>query len=48
MDDEKVKCNSCGWQGYEDELILCVDDEGFFNGCPHCLTDSYLMDVSNE
>lgn len=51
----EVKCNNCGWEGYENNLEIFEDDckeqrfdRPFFKGCPNCETDDYLMDIENE
>lgn len=45
-----VRCNQCGWQGIEDELIatLCADDGEPCRGCPNCRTDGHLIDVEQD
>lgn len=40
----EVKCNMCEWEGMEDDLELLYDGE-YYNGCPKCKTDAYLMDI---
>ena len=49
-----VKCNDCGWSGFEEELVLLNttnehndSDKSlyFFKACPNCHTDDYLMDI---
>lgn len=47
--DEKyeVRCNMCEWEGYENDLVSYEDEDGFFNGCPNCKTDYYLMDIKS-
>lgn len=44
----EVRCNMCGWEGYENDLVLCEDEGGFFNGCPNCKKDDYLMDIEKD
>lgn len=44
----EVTCNNCDWEGKENELIQGKDEEGYFNGCPNCETDSFLMDLDNS
>lgn len=44
----EVTCNNCDWEGNESDLIQGKDEEGYFNGCPNCETDSYLMDLDNS
>ena len=49
----EVRCNNCGWEGYENDLKLFTDlsdnnvshDIQYFKGCPECKTDDYLMDI---
>ena len=56
VDNIKIKCCNCEWQGDEDELILVETDESihnidnridrdFMNACPICLTDHYLTNI---
>ena len=52
----EVRCNNCGWEGYENDLKLFTDlsdnnvshDIQYFKGCPECETDAYLMDIEKE
>ena len=41
-----IKCNDCYWQGREEDLVRGEDKESFFDGCPICNTDEYLMNIS--
>ena len=42
---ETVKCNSCQFIGFEDNLEILKDNTEYFKGCPNCKTDEYLMDI---
>ena len=46
-DRPDVRCNSCGWLGYNDDLVASIDSEDGepSNPCPNCGTDAYLMDI---
>jgi len=39
----EVWCHNCDTLYREDDLELMEDRDGFFKGCPHCKTDSYLQ-----
>ena len=43
-----VRCNTCMWQGEEEDLVLFEDEDGLGKGCPKCETDEYLMDVIGD
>ena len=42
----KVRCNMCFWVGEDEDLERYFDKEEqqYFDGCPECKTDHYLMD----
>lgn len=47
MEKQVVKCDKCGWRGYDDELIvqpigLPHNDLTFTKICPSCGSDDYL------
>ena len=44
-DNDKVKCNKCGWEGFEENLIPFEDADGGGYGCPKCNTDEYLQNI---
>ena len=44
MEESKIKCNWCGWTGFEDDLIINHDTEH----CPDCNREDALMDVEPE
>ena len=49
----KVRCNMCEWIGDEEDLVLICETHKeteyleYYNGCPNCLTDGYLMDLED-
>lgn len=45
MKEYEVRCNKCGWQGEEEDLIIVKDKKEFIKACPHCKTDIYLIDI---
>lgn len=47
---EMIRCNMCGWEGGELDLLRCdcSEDGGRCDGCPDCETDHYLMDLDME
>lgn len=47
----QVRCNNCMWTGDEESLVLCRlagKLQEMIKGCPHCHTDEFLMDISEE
>ena len=42
---DTVRCNTCMWEGEEEDLVLFEDEDGLGKGCPKCETDGYLIDV---
>lgn len=47
VDPPDVRCNKCGWLGYDDDLVASIDSEDGepAQPCPTCGTDANLMDV---
>lgn len=49
---EKVRCNNTMKVYTEEELVLVKTEIGgetiYYNGCPCCGTDEYLMDIDEE
>lgn len=44
-----IRCNNCmSLFKDEDDLKIIEDDGEYINACPHCETDSYLMDVHDS
>ena len=50
--EDKVRCNMCEWEGYEEDLALLNETSNvdnttleYFKGCPNCKTDKYLQDI---
>lgn len=44
-----IRCNNCMTVFESDEDLKLMDDDGeYINACPHCETDSYLMDLESE
>lgn len=43
----KVRCNNCGWQGFEEQLVLGEDEEGFYKGCPMGSTEIYCKQADH-
>ena len=41
----KVKCYNCDFIGTEDDLIEFEDCNGFYNCCPNCEVNHYLMNL---
>lgn len=44
---QKVKCNKCGWSGFEEDLKFLQHDTAgndCEHACPVCDTDAYLID----
>lgn len=57
MIEEYIRCNNCMWVGMEEDLKLLSEENEYnpedktlywFKGCPDCMTDSYLMDITKE
>ena len=46
-DPPDVRCNSCGWLGYDDDLVASIDTEDGepSHPCPNCGTDANLLDI---
>lgn len=45
----KTRCNNCMRVfADESELILLLSGGEWYNGCPDCLTDQFLMDLDAE
>lgn len=40
---KKVRCNSCMWEGTENDLCLGKDDEEL---CPACVLAGHIMDLN--
>jgi NAD-dependent SIR2 family protein deacetylase len=50
----KVRCNQCGWQGDEEELVIAYNptpnkiDISSMEHCPNCNETECLMDLKPE
>jgi hypothetical protein len=44
--ENTVRCNTCDWEGQECDLVRFHDGDDVGDGCPICVTDDCLMDIS--